>query len=517
MEIRMNISVISNVTLEPYFSKNMTSLSNNTITVNSIMYEDNMCDKHFAKAESSEIIVLWINVDRLYPDLQIKITENLIDAENVAESVVLMYSNIINGLRAQNDKNIIIISQDEFDDKSDVFLGKIIRSADIARVINNKTAAAFSESTVLINLNKIIACTGFNESYDSINKYRWGAVYSEKLIMHATEEVYKQCLIYKGLTKKCVVLDCDNVLWGGILQEDGIRNIKLGNIGEGMFYQDFQRFILSLYYHGVILTIASKNHIDNVLDVFNNHSGMILKQKHISCFKVDWNNKADNIIDISKTLNISLDSMIFVDDSPFEIGLVKRNIPEVTAILFENNNDIYTQFNKLNLTNKINSQIADIRAKTYQSNRAREELLANSINYDEYIKSLDMHIVIQKATDSELSRVVELSQRTNQCTNGMRYTIAELLDVIEKESNVLYVVYVDDIYGSLGLVGAIIIKEYEIDLFCLSCRALGRNIEDEMILFIKKNHIVKNVKFKSTHKNDGLKEYLSNLFPINTE
>ncbi len=513
----MNISVISNVTLEPHFSKNMASLSSNTVTVNSIMYEDNMDDRHFAKAESSEMILLWINVDSLYPDLRIRITDNLIDAETVAESVVLMYSQIIDGLREKNDKNIIIISQDEFDDKSDIFLGSIIKSTYIARIINNKTAITFSQSAVLINLNKIIAYTGINESYDSVNKYRWGAVYSEKLIAHATEEVYKQYLIYKGLTKKCVVLDCDNVLWGGILQEGGVRNIKLGGIGDGLYYQDFQRFILNLYHHGVILAVASKNDIDDVLDVFDNHSGMILKQKHISCFKVDWNNKADNIIGISKTLNISLDSIIFVDDSSFEIGLVKRTLPEVTTILFENNNDIYAQFNSLNLTDKIISGIADIRAKTYQSNQAREELLAKSINYDEYLKSLDMKIVIQKAADSELNRVVELSQRTNQCTNGTRYTAAELSDVVEKESNALYVVYVDDIFGSLGLVGAIIIKGYEIDLFCLSCRALGRNIEYEMILFIKRNHIVKNVKFKSTRKNDGIKEYLSKLFPIEKE
>ena len=143
----------------------------------------------------------------------------------------------------------------------------------------------------------------------------------------AVKEIQKQYFIEQGITKKCLVLDCDNVLWGGILSEDGIENIKLGGSGFGRTYQDFQRFVLSLYYHGVILAVCSKNDLPDVMNMFHEHSEMILKEEHIACFQVNWENKPDNIRRIAETLNIGLDSMVFLDDSPVEIEAVKSILP----------------------------------------------------------------------------------------------------------------------------------------------------------------------------------------------
>ena len=122
------------------------------------------------------------------------------------------------------------------------------------------------------------------------------------------------------------------MLWGGILSEDRIENIKLGGNGWGRIYQDFQRFVLSLYYHGVILAICSKNDLPDVLRMFHEHSEMIMREEYIACFQVNWEDKPSNIQKIAEKLNIGLDSMVFVDDSPVEIEAVKAILPKVTTI-----------------------------------------------------------------------------------------------------------------------------------------------------------------------------------------
>lgn len=228
---------------------------------------------------------------------------------------------------------------------------------------------------LFIDLKHLIAEVGISNAYDSKSKYRWNAPYSKILIEAAVKEIHKQYLIEKGITKKCLVLDCDNVLWGGILSEDGIENIKLSGSGFGRVYQDFQRFVLSLYYHGVILAVCSKNDLSDVLTMFRKHSEMILKEEQIACFQVNWEDKPSNIQKIAEKFNIGLDSIVFVDDSPIEIEAVKTMLPEVTTILFKQDMD-YDQFSCFNLKSNVNIANIDKRNETYRTNGFREELKA---------------------------------------------------------------------------------------------------------------------------------------------
>ena len=322
-----------------------------------------------------------------------------------------------------------------------------------------------------------------------------------------SDEVYKQYLIHTGQTKKCLVLDCDNVLWGGILSEDGIEGIKIGKSGLGRPYNDFQNFVLTMYQHGVILAVCSKNDKEDVLRVFREHSEIPLKEKHISCFMVNWENKPSNIERIAEYLNIGLDSIVFVDDSSIEIESVKSLLPEVTAIQFDKYMD-YEPFSCFNLRTDYDIEEVEKRTQTYQTNGLRNELKNNSADYTEYVKSLSVVADIHKAIPAEFSRIAELTQRTNKCTNGKRYTVEDLKERDTLPNISLYSVSVSDRFSDLGLVGAMEVENDRLSLFSLSCRALGREVEQMMTDYLAANHQIKSFDFISTNKNGKLQEVL---------
>ena len=331
------------------------------------------------------------------------------------------------------------------------------------------------------------------------------------MIESAAREIHKRYLIENGTTKKCLVLDCDNVIWGGILSEDGIENINLSKRGLGRPYQDFQKFILSLYYHGVILAICSKNDFSDVETVFSEHSEMILKMEHISCFKVNWENKAANIKLIAETLNIALDSIVFIDDSITEIHAVKTILPEVVSILYDHES-IYDKLSCFNIKCDVDIKGIMKRSDTYRTNQFRKELEEQYENYDEYITSLDIKLDIHRAKPIEFARMAEITQRTNKCTNGKRYTVADIKVRIKNAISDFYTVGVSDRFSDLGLVGVVEVENNIVTLFSLSCRALGRNIENSMADFILRNHQVDKFEFYSTGKNEEFKRKLQAYF-----
>ncbi len=364
------------------------------------------------------------------------------------------------------------------------------------------------ENDTYVDLKTIIAKLGMEQAFDNKGKYRWNTPYSRDLLQEVASEVHKQHLIRNGITKKCVVLDCDNVLWGGILSEDGIEGIQLGNSGLGRPYQDFGRFMLNLYYHGVIIAICSKNDKSDVLRVFREHDEVILKEEHIACFCVNWDNKADNIKAIAETLNIGLDSMVFIDDSDFEVQAVKALLPEVTAVKYERDN-VYGQLSCFNLKSNIDIEKVQRRNLTYQTNELRRNLKLELSSFEEYLNALEMKVDIHKALPIELSRIAELTQRTNKCNNGRRYTAQKIKTMIEN-GYALYSVFLSDKFSDLGLVGAIGIDGNTLDLFSLSCRALGRNVEEIMISFIREKNIKKSY-YNLTAQNNELHFKINNL------
>lgn len=500
----MKITFITNIVFEPYLKSAVENYLGDGLGLCVIPIEEYLNTKYIEVFEKSNYIVVWLSLEALIPSLV-----NHMDEEDCLYNVKKLYEKMFVYLKQITTAKIIAITFEMKLQQYAAITGNVYYPyVDDLNVYVKKMG---SKDIHFIDLNRIIAEIGLLNAYDDKSKYRWNAPYSKLLIEKVVKEIHKLYLIEGGSTKKCIVLDCDNVLWKGIVSEDGIGGVKLGGSGVGRYYQDFQRFLLFLYNHGVILTICSKNDKEDIINVFRTHTGMVLQEKHISWFQVNWENKPKNIIRIAQALNIGLDSIVFVDDSPIEIEAVKALIPEVTTILFDKGLK-YSDFSCFNLRENANRMDIEKRTTTYQTNMKREELKASSMSYEDYIESLNIKVTIHCITPDEYARVSELTQRTNKCTNGTRYKIDEIMEHDNDNDVNLFSVYVSDCFSDLGLVGVIEIKNECIQLFSLSCRAMGREVEMYMIKHIKNRFNIKSARFCSTGKNNDIKLLLLQNF-----
>lgn len=502
METGLHIAVISNIIFEPYFSHLIKRHFGKNTVAFPIKFGEYI--EYQAKLTCANLIVVWLDLEALSSEQFYSVSEQSLD------EIIALFKKLHTDITSVSQAKILWFSFEDYAKLLSTAVGHVYHA--FVNKLNLRLSDTLDDQVSFIDLKHLVATVGIPNAYDPKGKYRWNAPYSKTLIEAAVKEIHKQYLIEKGITKKCLILDCDNVLWGGVLSEDGIENLKLSGSGLGRVYQDFQRFALSLYEHGAILAVCSKNDLSDILTMFRKHSEMILKEEHIACFQANWKDKPNNIKKIAVMLNIGLDSMVFVDDSPVEIEAVKAILPEVTTILFQRSME-YDRFSCFNL--KSNVSIVDIekRNETYRTNQSREALKSLHQNYDDYIAALEIMIDIHEALPIEYSRIAELTQRTNKCTNGRRYTVAEIKERVASDAVKLYSISVSDRFSDLGLVGAIEIEGNTLTLFSLSCRALGREIERKMLAFISMKHQTKWMEFKSTGKNDAMETLFAEAFP----
>lgn len=290
--------------------------------------------------------------------------------------------------------------------------------------------------------------------------------------------------------KKCLVLDLDNTLWGGILGEDGIEGVKLNENYPGNAFKRFQEIILEIKNHGVILAICSKNNISDVDELFEKHDEMVLKKNDFVVVKANWENKATNIKSIANELNIGLDSIVFIDDNPTERDLVRAMIPEVNVPEFPKKpfelvNFIYTIYEKYFGVYQMTSEDSD-KTQQYLQNRNRSLLKTEFESIDSYIENLEIELELIKLNIINLSRFSQLTQKTNQFNlTTKRYSETDISSLANLGSWV-YGLSVKDKFGDSGITGLIIIRfvnkiTVEIDSFLMSCRVLGKNIENEFL------------------------------------
>ncbi|WP_287565307.1 HAD-IIIC family phosphatase [Parabacteroides sp.] len=285
--------------------------------------------------------------------------------------------------------------------------------------------------------------------------------------------------------KKCLVLDLDNTLWGGILGEDGIQGIKVGGDYPGKAFLCFQEGLVELSKKGVILTVCSKNNERDVLEAWEKNPFIKLTREYISAYRINWQNKADNICELSQELNIGLDSFVFVDDNPTERELVRQMLPMVEVPDFPRQpymlpaflislNDSY--FKVYSVTDEDQKKVEQYRAN---ADRVREQ--SRFSDFGEYLRSLDMELCIVPLDEFNMSRIAQMTQKTNQFNlTTRRYTEPDL----RRFANAGWLIYclsVKDKFGDNGITGAILLKPlpmaYEIDTLLLSCRILGKGIE----------------------------------------
>lgn len=326
--------------------------------------------------------------------------------------------------------------------------------------------------------------------------------------------------------KKCLVLDLDNTLWGGILGEDGINGIKIGGEYPGNAFLDFQKYLLNLSETGIILTLCSKNNESDVLELWEKNPNLLIKKENVSAYRINWQNKAENIKELANELNIGLDSFVFIDDNPTERELIRQLLPEVETPEFPAQPYQFPVFvreltEKYFKTYTVTEEDRN-KINQYQANRERAKILNSISNFTEYLESLEIEINIQKANSFTVSRIAQMTQKTNQFNlTTKRYTELEIENLLSNNAWI-YSISVRDKFGDNGITGAIIIvlnddrKTAEIDSFLLSCRILGKGIEEAFMGYIlntlKKEGIEKiSAVYKPTLKNDQVKNFYDRI------
>ena len=294
----------------------------------------------------------------------------------------------------------------------------------------------------------------------------------------------------RGERKKCLVLDLDNTLWGGVIGEDGLGGIQLGPTKEGAIYQNFQRRILELKQQGVLLAVVSKNNIDDALSAIRQHPDMLLREEDFVAIKANWDPKPVNIEYLGTELNLGLDSFVFIDDNPVEREAVKIVLPAVTVPDFPTDPVQLESFMRsvardffptLRLTQE------DLKkSEQYRVERLREEEKQKFTNLDEYLDSLDMRLSIREVGEEDIPRAAQLTQKTNQFNlTTRRYTEADMRSMSLSPEWHLWMGELEDRFGKYGKV-ILCLAQIEgeramLDTFLMSCRVMGRGVESAFL------------------------------------
>ncbi len=291
----------------------------------------------------------------------------------------------------------------------------------------------------------------------------------------------------KGQFKKCLILDLDNTVWGGVIGDDGLEGIQLGHgLGIGKAFTEFQMWVKKLKQRGIIICVASKNNEDTAKEPFEKHPDMVLKLDDIAVFQANWETKVDNIRTIQSILNIGFDSMVFLDDNPFERNMVRENIKGITVPeLPEDPGDYLEYLYSLNLFETASYSNADKdRTKQYQVEAKRVSLSKTFTNEAEFLKSLNMVSTVSGFTKFNTPRVAQLSQRSNQFNlRTIRYTETDITALAENPDVIDLSFTLEDKFGDNGLIAVIIMKKKDeetlfVDTWFMSCRVLKRGMEN---------------------------------------
>ena len=291
----------------------------------------------------------------------------------------------------------------------------------------------------------------------------------------------------KGHFKKCLIIDLDNTIWGGVIGDDGLEGIQLGHgLGIGKTFTEFQMWIKKLKQRGIIICVVSKNNEETAKEPFEKHPDMVLKLDDIAVFIANWETKVDNIRTVQNILNIGFDSMVFLDDNPFERQMVRENIPDITVPELPKDPGEYLEYlYSQNLFETASYSLADNdRTKQYQIEAKRVSLSKTFSNEADFLQSLNMLSTVSGFTKFNTPRVAQLSQRSNQFNlRTVRYTEADVTAMAENPKIIDLCFTLEDKFGDNGLVAVIILKPANtdslfIDTWLMSCRVLKRGLED---------------------------------------
>lgn len=393
--------------------------------------------------------------------------------------------------------------------------------------VNSRLETILPSNAVLIDIDKAFIIGGIQKSINYRDRYTLKAPFTVRFLVNYSNLIIPLLRGYAGGAKKVLVLDGDNTLWGGIIGEDGLAGIDLSpQTPLGRVYLDCQRRILELAQNGVLLAICSKNNEPEVFQLLEEHPDQILRKEHFVAFKINWEDKATNIRKISEALNLGLNSFVFLDDSPFEVELVERMLPMVQAFLVPENKFLYPdklsfvcqQFFKS--TDTIEDQN---RTGMYLQEQKRSKAIDRFDSLEDYLRSLQLKVKVCTNSPGHYARLSQMTQKTNQFNLSMlRLSEKEVEERSNSPNDLVFSLNAEDRFGDYGVVGFSLVSwgdnnkvQASLDLFLLSCRALGRGIENSFLDIIVVTVAELGIpaldgKFLPTGRNEQVREFLTN-------
>lgn len=342
------------------------------------------------------------------------------------------------------------------------------------------------KNVYLLDLDALQSACGRNQFSDPKLYYIAKMPISVDILPAVAKLVLDQVQALRGITKKCVVLDLDNTLWGGVIGDDGLSGIQIGELGLGHAFSDFQCWLKELKNRGMLLAVCSKNNEPAAKEPFEKHPEMVLRLEDISMFVANWEDKASNIRNIQKTLNIGMDSLVFLDDNPFERNLVRSMIPEITVPELPEDPALYLQYlRSLGLFETASYSAEDAgRTQQYRQQAERAVFESSFQSYDAYLEGLDMKAVAAPFDAFHYPRIAQLTQRSNQFNlRTVRYTEAEIEAIAKHENHICLYFTLQDKFGDHGLISVVILDKQEdgalfVSEWLMSCRVLKRGMEE---------------------------------------
>jgi FkbH-like protein len=506
-ETEYKVAILSNIMLHQSKEICEYSLRTESVSAKVLLGEyDNIVQDSEKFQDVNSIVIFW-EVCNFIDGFQFKVESlSSLEFESIIEKTETEIDFVLSNIK---ETSVVLINRfsslifDQFSLSSNRINKLVLR-------LNKYLEESSGPNIRIIDIDKVISRLSIKSSIDLRYYYPSKTLYSIDFYKEYFEYVKPIFLSTTGKIKKALIFDCDNTLWKGILGEDGFDGIKI--------FQEIQYLALQLSKKGVIIGLCSKNNPKDVDDVLTDHPDMILRKDSITIKKVNWNNKASNLKVIAKDLNIGLDSLVFIDDSSFEVDLVKNELPEVTVFQVPKKEYEYGLMMR-ELSNlfynssetKEDSQKLQIYKEQLKRNKDKESIG----NIEDYLVSLGMVLTVHVDDASQVSRISQMTQKTNQFNlTTKRYTKSEIAILINDKSNTVIAINVHDKYGDNGLTGVAIINNVKstIDTLLLSCRILGRNIEYkfmDIIVDLAKSRKLKGLgsEYIKTNKNQQVVDF----------
>lgn len=467
------------------------------------VYDENS-DMYAFKPEYIVIIPDFHDIENEMPSVISSVTE----VSDVVNNIVNRYNDMYDAIHKKLPGTQVImcnIVEPYYDSLGNLAVNYISSQKMIYKQVNIRLVESRPKYVSIVDVEGLAAYVGKGNWFDESSYFLNKSGFALQYIGYFCDLIARQFRAYMGNPRKCIVLDLDNTLWGGVVGDQGYLGITIDpNDAEGEAYQAFQRYLLQLKDRGILLAVCSKNDEDNAREPFEKNPHMLLKLEDISAFVANWNDKASNIRLIANELNIGVDSFVFFDDNPTERELVREFLPEVMVIDVPEDPALYVRALDQSYAFEW-SQITkeDInRSQTYSENRNRNKLMEACVNYDDYLEKLQMHILFEKLSDENVERFVQLTNKSNQFNlRTQRYSEAEIESMRNSNEYELYTVSLSDKFTNYGIVACIVINivkdTYIIENWVMSCRVLKKTVEHytiQRIVDIARERGCKNIK-----------------------